>query len=1077
MTTADTGHRQSALDPARSCIVEAPAGSGKTELLTQRILKLLSVVDEPEQIIAITFTRKAAAEMRLRVFETLQAARSDQAVAPHRQHSLELARSVLQRSEAPGWSLVELSERLQIQTIDSLNTLLARQLPVLTSGLAGVNLTDNAESLYRIAARRTTESLDDTGKLGDALKHLLETADNSLRRLEEWLADILQKRDRWLRLLTSSGDERIADALQQRLGQLTRSEELSLRELAGDTNAERLFALLRQIDGDKSQTGEPASWHQAAALLLTANGDWRQRFTRREGFPPDALERRQELDELREQFAATTGLREALERFGRLPATTLSDGQTHSFAALVPVLNRLLAELRVTFAEHRTVDHTELALGALQALGAVDAPSDLLLALDRRIEHILVDEFQDTSHLQWEMLSRLTAGWEQGDGRSLFLVGDPMQSIYRFRDADLSLFNRAREQGIGEVRLTHLRLSTNWRSAPELVEQINSCFEQIAQTHFSPAVAGNDADPAAAFETHFLKQGDRTAENRRVVEIAKRELRGEPARSIGILVRSRNHLLGLRQALAEAGLAAHAVEVDSLADTQLGQDLLAFTAAMLHPADRLAWLGVLRSPPCGIGWSDLELLCAGDRDRTVPELLADSKVLAELSEQGRTRAQRLMRLLPRMYSLRNDCDLGHWMRKAWQLLQGRTDSGAQVETDNYFRQLNALARHGDLDDPAQLQSLFSKPDSLATPGATGIEVKTIHRAKGLEFDTVILPGLSRSSRGNSANLLFINDIDLPSGEHLNLAAVHQEPADPLMTYLQWRDREQEAGERSRLLYVAMTRARNRLHLIASIDTARPRPRSGSLLEVLWPVLPEPPGSTDATISEADPAPPEFVEIPLTRIALSAAESATDAAATTDQVADSIRPEFEWVNPASVQVGTVIHRELHRLACNAAAAGEPVPPVIETSRYRRELALLGVESTDLKDAAQRVAEALQRVWDDPTGRWLLEPHSEGWSEQRLTVQNKGSLAHIRLDRSFVDADGTRWIIDYKSGRHLGGNIDAFIESEFERYQDQLETYAAAVAAFDSRPIRVALYFPLMARFRDWTPTLANQRVPD
>jgi ATP-dependent exoDNAse (exonuclease V) beta subunit len=180
----------------------------------------------------------------------------------------------------------------------------------------------------------------------------------------------------------------------------------------------------------------------------------------------------------------------------------------------------------------------------------------------------------------------------------------------------------------------------------------------------------------------------------------------------------------------------------------------------------------------------------------------------------------------------------------------------------------------------------------------------------------------------------------------------------------------------------------------------------------------------------------------------------------------------------VQVGTVIHRELYHLARKAADAGAPVPPAIERSRYRRELALLGVEEPDLEEAAGRVQEALTRVWDDPTGRWILAPHPEAWSEQRLTVRFGTALEHIRLDRSFVDEAGQRWIIDYKTGRHLGADIDAFLATEIDRYRGQLERYAQAVAAFERRPLRVGLYFPLLARLLDWAPALngRNQSVP-
>jgi ATP-dependent exoDNAse (exonuclease V) beta subunit len=228
-----------------------------------------------------------------------------------------------------------------------------------------------------------------------------------------------------------------------------------------------------------------------------------------------------------------------------------------------------------------------------------------------------------------------------------------------------------------------------------------------------------------------------------------------------------------------------------------------------------------------------------------------------------------------------------------------------------------------------------------------------------------------------------------------------------------------------VLYVAMTRARRRLHLIASVDPTKPEPRSGSLLATLWPARAELPSTSGQWEAAVETTFPEFIEMPLRRYSIPAGEGPDEVRVPAHLPASEGRPEFEWVNPASVQVGTVIHRELYHLARLAAAAGTPVPPVIARARYQRELALLGVEEPDLGEAARRVEEALVRVWEDPTGRWILAPHAEAWSEQRLTLRVGTTLEHIRLDRSFVDDEGRRWIIDYKTGRHLGADSEAFL----------------------------------------------------
>jgi ATP-dependent exoDNAse (exonuclease V) beta subunit len=1095
---ADLAARRRAIDPGRSFIVEAPAGSGKTELLTQRLLRLLDCVELPEQVLAITFTRKAAAEMRQRVVETLRAASSPAPQLPaHRRESIELARAVLARSARLGWSLKEQTQRLRILTIDALNMSLARQLPLLTGGVVGVRVTDNAEHLYRQAARRTAESIGDDGPVGAALRRLLEVADNSLTTLESWLASSLPQRDRWIRELKSAVGESLAAQVEANLARVHGACTARLETLAGRDGTAALRALLderheRSVRASNGAEGSdrPELWREAAALLLTGKGAWRQRFTRREGFASEAAGPREELDNLLERFKATAGFHAALVAVAGLPPRTLDEGQRLALDALPPLLKRLLAELKLVFAASEYVDHVELALAAQEALGAVDAPSDLLLALDRRIEHILVDEFQDTSHLQWGLLERLTAGWQADDGRSLFLVGDPMQSIYRFRDADLSLFVRAWQHGIGAIRLEPLRLKLNYRSASQVVEWANTTFPALFPAEsglvasgppFSPAVSARGSVSGAGV-TVETRQVDHYAEEiARVVEIVKAEREKHPEQSIGILVRSRTHLIGLRAALARERLTAQAVEIDSLADTELGLDLIALTAALLHEGDRLAWLAVLRGPCCGLTWADLHRLIDDAPEHSLRELIRDPSRLDRLSADGRERAAWLAERLSRGDGLRGGLTLGAWIRECWLLIDGPAcvaDPDELRMADSYFRQLDALARNGDLDDPVTLQASFARSSLNAVARQSGIEIMTIHKAKGLEFDTVVLPGLSRGSRRDDPKLLSIHDLTLPESERICLLAAMSAKDDPLLRFLGRAARVEEQSERSRLLYVAATRARRRLYLLATLRRQDPRPQADSLLALLDRTA----ATQDSVADDADDRPAsdgDDGERPLRAVSLERLRSDEAVPWPPRAVGDSRpergrRPEFEWAHPAAVQIGTLIHRELQRLCEQAAVTGKPVPPQAALGRFRRELALLGIEDADLEAAAERVSEALGRVWSDPVGREILHPWPEGWSELGISWRGQDRIEHLRIDRSYVDAAGVRWIIDYKSGRHLGADVDAFLASEVARYRPQLERYAEAVAAIDGRPIRVGLYFPLLQRLLSWVPAAAAGR---
>jgi ATP-dependent helicase/nuclease subunit A len=201
---ADSQQRNAALNPEQSFIVRAPAGSGKTELLIRRYLRLLSGVESPEEIIAITFTRKAAAEMRGRIISSLELARTGEIPKDdYQKETYELATEVLKRDETQQWQLQDNPGRLRIQTIDSLCSNITRQMPVLSQLGAQPETLDDASELYLEASERTILAIEDGESWSDAVAELLEHLDNDLPRLKNLLADMLRRRDQWLRHLTN----------------------------------------------------------------------------------------------------------------------------------------------------------------------------------------------------------------------------------------------------------------------------------------------------------------------------------------------------------------------------------------------------------------------------------------------------------------------------------------------------------------------------------------------------------------------------------------------------------------------------------------------------------------------------------------------------------------------------------------------------------------------------------------------------------------------------------------------------------------------------------------------------------
>ena len=591
---ADSAARLQALDVSQSFIVQAPAGSGKTELLIQRYLKLLETVETPDAVVAITFTRKAAGEMRSRVVSALRNARDG--VEPEAEHELltfRIARNVLEHDRLLEWNLLQNPARLRIETIDALCAAITRRMPWLARFGAMPEILEKADGLYREAAHNTLGHLEEGNHaLADLLLHL----DNDFQRAGQLIVQMLKKRDQWLRHIGAQREE-----TEESLRRVILKELEQLRDFIPEARLEHLD-----------------DWRELTELLLTQKGGLRQKVPARW-----------------ESLRGKDALIERLARVRKLPPSEFTEPQWNAVEAAVSVLTLAVAELQVVFREHAQVDFAELSIRASAALGQVDAPEDLALALGHQIRHFLVDEFQDTSQTQFELIEKLTAGWVPGDGRTLFLVGDPMQSIYRFRQADVSLFLKARLEGVGAIQLEPLVLSLNFRSRPGIVEWVNQTFASILPASddiasgavaYSPSVPGSTGEDAQIGVHAFVDQRD---EADRVIELIRNNGDG----SVAVLVRSRTHLIAIVGALERHRIAFQAIEIDQLGERQVVEDLMALTFALLHAADRVSWLALLRAPWCGLTLADLHTLSGSDRDATIWDLLHRQHDF--LSEDGR----------------------------------------------------------------------------------------------------------------------------------------------------------------------------------------------------------------------------------------------------------------------------------------------------------------------------------------------------------------------------------------------------------------------------------------------------------
>jgi ATP-dependent exoDNAse (exonuclease V) beta subunit len=301
------------------------------------------------------------------------------------------------------------------------------------------------------------------------------------------------------------------------------------------------------------------------------------------------------------------------------------------------------------------------------------------------------------------------------------------------------------------------------------------------------------------------------------------------------------------------------------------------------------------------------------------------------------------------------------------------------------------------------------------------------------------------------------------------------PDDPVYSYLGILGADEQNAELGRLLYVGCTRAKRKLHLTAVLE---PRTQSGALE---W--APPPAGSALArcwralgTSINASAGPTTSAQVavparPLRRLPVGwkPPESPLGVPITARPRALIEAIPFDWAREAARHAGTLTHRLFGEIARDGLAAWNSARTARLSARIRGELSAQGVDPDELDGAAAIVLAAVEALLSDARGRWLFDAgHEDARSEWALAGVEADAISHIVIDRSFVD-EGTRWIVDFKTGAHEGADVDAFIEREVLRYAAQLERYARFVRALDSRPIRLGLYFPLQRAWREWRYT--------
>jgi ATP-dependent exoDNAse (exonuclease V) beta subunit len=1104
--------RNTALDIRRSFHLEAPAGSGKTWLLTGRFLRLLAEVDHPHEILALTFTNKAAGEMRQRIRDFLTKKEIPQ--YPHEQILLEAATAAKNRQPA---HRLQAPDGLRIMTFHGFCLHLVQRAPLEACVPHGSRVMPDEEQnqlRLQVAASTINQLLGHSS--GDPLRQAVENRllrlNNNWLALRDELADLMAKRDLLDDLLTLLGHHPDKDKLEAILtGRLKSLLELRLNRcrLALEhtylgRNWSDFIGHLRQNSAEAGnrlpKTLPPADgsnlelWQELATTLTTADGKARKRLGPTTGFYKGFS--KSKWAETIQELSPESLLH--LQNIKELPLMAAGIANLDTLYDLVLVVGEALNSYRSICRQRRLLDYVELEQAALRLFDQ-ESPTDLQLFLDRKIKHLLVDEFQDTSRSQWLLLQYLCSGWQADSGRTLFVVGDPKQSIYAFRKAEVSLFLEAAKglplPGQDSLPLKSLQLLANFRSHPRLVNWHNQIFtqtimskaddeaeevvhvsaealvkptpDQLSLTVFSP---GNQIDQPRETEAEWLGQ----AVLQELGNLSEKE-------KIGILLFTRTHLPLYLQGLQTAGVAVRVQEGAPLLVQREVLHLRQIAHALVRPQDDLAWAALLRAP-----WSRLTLeQFVQVASQPEPSWLEKIKTFEEnFSVTGKV----WQAMIKARQRLGRD-SLAELVENVWVELDGPAavaSNGftAGVANCRSYLDILAQAEQGLPEDTlVKAEMLLQNAYTPADPGAapSPVELMTVHRAKGLEFDVVFLPFLDWNplSGGRfSQPPYLVERLPGSKGEHLIAMAPDRRREKTAGLYKLLRDigNKKKLAEAKRIFYVALTRARRSLYLSGVIGTkdGELSPQKDSPLwwlynhhrlklsdkqeliaenndyldlyfnPLLTPrIIPEKIGVHEL------PEPLPFSPEPLPYSTLAPSQLVDWGQAIGEHKED----------PKARARGTVTHRLMEHLG-----HGRPLP---EAVALVAALISEGVPETEAKSLAGEIRNEVQLCLQEDFFSWLLkQDHPQSYSEWSL--EDLPAADKIRtgtVDRLVFDGSNW-WVVDYKTSRPLTDDtVESFVERESRLYKPQLRAYGEMVANYfkvDLSSVRTILYFTALQR---------------
>ena len=1101
-----------ALDPALSVSLQASAGSGKTWQLVSRVLRLLLDGAEPGGILALTFTRKAAVEMRLRLNERLRRL-SDVADAQLDQElthvGLEPSAELRGRARGLYRQLLFAAHPPRAMTLHAFCQDLLQRFAIEARVPPGFALQENEEDLVERSWRRLQAQLtrDPDAPAARGLARLVELGFNDYT-LRELVALFLGRRGDWWAYVEGQDDPAAwaTERLRAQLG------ECDLDGAIADVNSRAFTARLRMLLNYLEKTGG-TQWLKPEPLAEALLHEGLERFDGIEdalytgkGEPYKVRETDSGLKKLsggeRGHFLGTYA--EILREFEPMRRRRHAGEALARSSAAFTLGCAALAALDQELARERALGFTELEWHTCRLLKREGAADWVRYRIDRRVDHLLIDEFQDTSPTQWRMLLPLLeemAAGDAGRGRSLFIVGDAKQSIYGFRRADPRLLGRATTWMQQNLAARTEPLHHSRRSAPAVIDFVNALFAldglgepigfEVHDTHrrsdwgrveialpvtddAAPVEAGAGfRDPLKAAR---LSREDRRAQDearqvaariRALVESGVEVTTQRGSHPIGwgdvmVLARARTHLHHLERQLTADGIPFVGAARGTLLETSIARDLKALLRLLDAPHRNLELAQVLRSPLFGAPDALLARLAQDAREHKDGWLealarLAPSDALFarahDLIGRWRTLASRLPAhdLLDR---IARDTAAAARYEAALPRVTGaraRANLGAflQLALEADSGRYPSLPRFLEWLE-AQQREFGNAPDEPPPAAATEqVRIMTIHAAKGLEAPAVFLYNAGSSLAPRTPRLLIEWPENAERPTHFMVAGAAAR-LDELGRRLAESHKAREAREELDVLYVAATRARQFLHVSGFVSQNK-RSWHGHALKAMETLAPAPPlpGTVTGSLCYATGTAPAGTPMPASppaapvdpRLRQPLAAPAPEATPSERAAEGSAYETRE-----AADRGTAIHLLLQRLnqgPTDEAALWAEVRGRLEAEPAREDF------QRWLADARAVLAEPdLARFFH--AGRY-----ARAWNE--VPVSLEGTTAVI--DR-LVDDGKEVWVIDYKT--HTRPDPAQLAR----RYRAQLAAYADAVREiWPGRLVRTGL---VLTATRAWVP---------